>query len=98
MLNLCNYKKASLGIPVNQHRMNDMLHKLGKLANLKILRNEKWPMYSLRHSAATKLGNTPGMSYPWAASRLGHTLAQFMRTYVHVDQDINQEMESKWLA
>lgn len=97
LLNLCNYKKASLGIPVNQHRMNDMLHKLGKLANLKILPNEKWSMYSLRHSAATKLGNTPKMSYPWAASRLGHTLEQFMKTYVHVDKDIDLKMEEKWL-
>lgn len=98
LLNLNNYKKSFNGIPVDQHRMNDMLHILGKKAGIEIAPNEKWSMYALRHSAATKLGNTPGMSYPWAASRLGHTLAQFMRTYVHVDQDINQEMESKWLA
>ena len=98
LLNLNNYQKASSGIPVNQHRMNDMLHKLGKLANIKVLPNEKWSMYSLRHSAATKLGNTPNMSYPWAASRLGHTLAQFMKTYVHVDKDIDLNMENKWLV
>ena len=98
LLNLNNYKKSFNGIPVDQHRMNDMLHILGKKAGIEIAPNEKWSMYALRHSAATKLGNTPGMSYPWAASRLGHTLAQFMKTYVHVDQDINQEMESKWLA
>lgn len=98
LLNLNNFKKSMNGIPVDQHRMNEMLHVLGKKANLEINPNEKWSMYSLRHSAATKLGNTPNMSYPWAASRLGHTLAQFMKTYVHVDRDINKEMESKWLA
>lgn len=98
LLNLNNYKKSYSGIPVDQHRMNDMLHVLGKKADIKIASNERWSMYALRHSAATKLGNTPGMSYPWAASRLGHTLSQFMKTYVHVDQDINEKMENKWLA
>lgn len=49
-------------------------------------------MYTCRHTVATKLGNTLGMSYPWAASRLGHSLKMFMRTYVHVDEDRNEEM------
>ena len=31
-------------------------------------------MYTCRHTVATKLGNTQGMSYPWVANRLGHSL------------------------
>lgn len=38
-------------------------------------------MYICRHTVATKLGNTLGMSYPWAANRLGHSLEMFMHTY-----------------
>ena len=49
-------------------------------------------MYTCRHTVATKLGNTPNMSYPWAASRLGHSLQMFMRTYVHPDKDLDQSM------
>lgn len=44
-------------------------------------------MYTCRHTVATKLGNTQGMSYPWVANRLWHSLKMFMRTYVHVDED-----------
>ena len=37
-----------------------------------------------------------GMNYSWAASRLGHTLNEFMRTYVHVDNDLNSQMMKLW--
>lgn len=49
-------------------------------------------MYTCRHTVATKLGNTPGMSYPWAANRMGNIVKMFMKTYVHVDEDRNAEM------
>ncbi|WEV70895.1 hypothetical protein OZY43_00160 [Lactobacillus sp. ESL0785] len=49
-------------------------------------------MYTCRHTVATKLSNTPGMSYPWAASRMGYMVKMFMKTYVHVDEDRNIEM------
>lgn len=71
--------------------MNDMLKQLSKKVGVNN-QNLNVSMYTCRHTVATKLGNTPGMSYHWAASRLGHSLKMFMRTYVHVDEDRNEEM------
>lgn len=91
MLNFSDYSLCSLGYPVTQKSMNEMLKKICKKVNVQN-NNLNVTMYTCRHTVATKLGNTPGMSYPWAASRLGHSLKMFMRTYVHVDEDRNEEM------
>ena len=91
MLNITDYNLCSLGYPITQKSMNDMLKQLSKKVGVNN-QNLNVSMYTCRHTVATKLGNTPGMSYPWAASRLGHSLKMFMRTYVHVDEDRNEEM------
>lgn len=91
LLNIKDYRLCELGYPVTQKGMNDMIKKL--CGNLDINSNGlRISMYTCRHTVATKLGNTPGMSYPWAASRLGHSLKMFMRTYVHVDEDRSEDM------
>ena len=95
-LNLNDYKKCSMGYPVTQTSLNQMLRHLGNKIGLSI-GNRTWTMYSLRHTVATKLGGTPGMSYPWAAERMGHTLAEFTRTYVHSDRDMDTRMTKLWL-
>ena len=91
VLNMTDYSLCSLGYPVTQRSMNDVLKNLCEKVDVN---NQELniSMYTCRHTVATKLGNTPGMSYPWAASRFGHSLKMFMRTYVHVDEDRNEEM------
>ncbi|MCZ3622823.1 site-specific integrase [Lactobacillus mulieris] len=79
------------GIPLGQANMNTLIKKIAKIIGVNSSAS-KISMYTCRHTQATKLGNTPGMSYPWAASRLGHTVDMFMKTYVHVDQDRSQTM------
>lgn len=91
LLSLNDLARCTAGYPIAQRSMNDMLKaivkKLGITGNgLSIT------MYTCRHTVASKLGNNPQMSYPWAASRLGHTLEMFMRTYVHPDEDMNESM------
>ena len=71
--------------------MNDMLKRTAKKVEVNN-GSLAVTMYTCRHTVATKLGNTPNMSYPWAASRLGHSLQMFMRTYVHPDKDLDQSM------
>lgn len=91
LLSLTDYARCSAGFPVAQRSMNDMLK--GILNTLQINGNGlSITMYTCRHTVATKLGNNPGASYPWVASRLGHTLEMFMRTYVHPDEDKNKTM------
>lgn len=71
LLNLNDYRVAKLGCPVTQASLNEMLIKLGNEADITAPNEMQWSMYSLRHAVATRLGNTAGMSYPWAAARMG---------------------------
>lgn len=91
LLNITDYHLCALGYPITQKSMNEMLKQLSRKVGVND-QNLNISMYTCRYTVATKLGNTPGMSSPWAASRLGHSLKMFMRTYVHVDEDRNEEM------
>lgn len=91
MLNLTNQQLTKLGYPINQRSMNDLLKKVAKKVGVNN-GDKQVTMYTCRHTVATKLANTPGMKYPWAANRLGHSVDMFLRTYVHVNQDKDEEM------
>ncbi|OTA80195.1 hypothetical protein BHL81_09900 [Limosilactobacillus reuteri] len=91
LLTLGDIARCTAGYPVAQRSMNDMLKSI--VTKLKIdSHGLSISMYTCRHTVASKLGNNPHMSYPWAAARLGHTLEMFMRTYVHPDEDQNKTM------
>lgn len=91
LLNCRDTRLMKKGIPLGQKSMNDLLKKICK--EVHVANGDKQiSMYTCRHTVATKLGNTPGMSYPWAAARMGHSLEMFMKTYVHADQNKSQAM------
>lgn len=91
LLNCRDKRLMKAGFPIGQKSMNDLLKKICK--NVGVANgNKQISMYTCRHTVATKLGNTPGMSYPWAASRMGHSLEMFMKTYVHADKNKSQDM------
>lgn len=91
LLNCRDKRLMKEGIPIGQKSMNDLLKKICK--DVGVANGDKQiSMYTCRHTVATKLGNTAGMSYPWAASRMGHSLEMFMKTYVHADKNKSQDM------
>ena len=91
LLNLTDYTRCKRGFPIAQRSMNDELKVIIKKVGVN---NGALPvsMYTCRHTVATRLGNTPNMSYPWAASRMGHSLQMFMDTYVHSDAGLDDSM------
>lgn len=96
-LNTHDYASAALSEPIRQKSINDMFKIV--CDKLEIKPNDKrLSLYSFRHTICTKLANTPNMSYPWAAEKMGHSLQMFMNTYVGVDPSINQKMTKLWLA
>lgn len=94
-LNLQDYRFAAEGIPLNQRSLNMMLQKICR--ELKIGTGQKISIYSFRHTICTKLANLPGMSYPWAAARMGHSVEMFLKNYVDVDKDKNSKMTDMWM-
>lgn len=97
LINLHDYKKNNFKEPIKQKSLNDMLKAICKRLNIKS-NGKRLSMYSFRHTLCTKLANTPGMSYPWAAQRMGHSLNMFMNTYVGVNSDVNRRMTKLWVS
>lgn len=95
-LNIRNYKSSSKEQPINQRSINQMLAKL--CDRLNITSDDKHvSLYSFRHTVCTKLANKEGISYPWAAARMGNSLAVFMSVYVSEDRDQDSKMVKNWL-
>lgn len=91
LLNCRDTRLTKAGIPLGQKSMNDLLKKVAK--EVGVANGDKpVSMYTCRHTVATRLGNTAGMSYPWASARMGHSLEMFMKTYAHPDKDKSQSM------
>lgn len=96
-LNLHDYKKASNKEPIMQRSINQMLQKICHQSDIESY-DKRMSLYSFRHTICTQLANTPKMSYPWAADKMGHSLNMFMNTYVGLSDDINKAMANLWVS
>ncbi len=59
----------------------------------KHIRATRMVLYSFRHTKATELYYTKGISHKAAAAYLGHSEEMFIRTYSHLDKD-KEELEA----
>lgn len=94
-LDLHDHRSVASNIPITQHSINDMLKLICKRLSIQS-HGKLLSAYSFRHTICTNLANTPGMSYPWAAEKMGHSLQMFMNTYVGVDPAMNRQMAALW--
>lgn len=95
-LNLHDYKKANNKEPITQRSINQMLQKICQQLVVES-GGKRMSLYSFRHTICTQLANTPKISYPWAAKKMGHSLNMFMNTYVGLSDDINVQMNQLWV-
>ena len=96
-LNLHDYRRSSNYQPVRQKSINDMLKEICTKLSIEN-EGKRMSLYSFRHTVCSQLASTPGMSYPWAAEKMGHSLNMFMKTYVGLSQDIEQKMNQLWVS
>lgn len=96
-MNLHDYKAVANNQPIKQKSLNAMFKVICKRLDIQS-GDKQLSMYSFRHTICTNLANTPGMSYPWAAEKMGHSLQMFMNTYVGVDPDMNKQMNKLWVS
>lgn len=96
-LNLHDYKSATLSQPIRQRSINDMMKEICKKLDINA-NGQRMSLYSFRHTICTHLANVPGMSYTWAADKMGHSLQMFMNTYVGVDPSIDKKMSQLWIG
>ncbi len=96
-INLHDYKASANDQPIRQKSINMMLKNICDKLDIKS-DDKQLSMYSFRHTICTNLANTPGMSYPWAAEKMGHSLQMFMNTYVGVDPNMNEKMNKLWVS
>lgn len=96
-MNLHDYKAVANNQPIKQKSLNAMFKVICKRLDIQS-GDKQLSMYSFRHTICTNLANTPGMSYPWAAEKMGHSLQMFMNTYVGVEPDMNKQMNKLWVS
>lgn len=91
VLNLRDSRLTALGTPIGQASMNLIIKKVAK--EVGVNNNDKQiSCYNCRHTVASKWANTSGVALSFLAFRLGHSVQQLLKTYVHEDNERSQNM------
>lgn len=91
LLNLRDSRLTSLGMPIGQAAMNIIIKQVAKKVNVNC-GDKQISCYNCRHTVASKWANTPGIALSFLAFRLGHSVQQLLKTYVHEDSDRSHSM------
>ncbi len=91
LLNLRDNRLTSLGMPIGQASMNLIIKKVAKKVKVNN-EGKQISCYNCRHTVASKWANTSGIALSFLAFRLGHSVQQLLKTYVHEDADRSQNM------